>query len=243
MATSGGPGGHIGSMPRTLRGRSAPSGGTQVPLPGPPSRRILGPTSGPSAQDRRIFILVRALIPGQRTRALTALIACALILTPRHRHAGFGCRSPEADRRLGRPGMPARPATRSRSPPPTSARTTSRRPSCASSSTARAHEMVPINASDSDMRDGARYRVRDQDQDGGDVRVLVRGAGRQRSRDEPRRRQHHGRPEAEAEADAQADPEADAQARATLDAEARATIDARSRHRPTPPRPRARRRT
>ena len=35
-----------------------------------------------------------------------------------------------------------------------------RRPSCASSSTARAHDMTPNNSSDSDMRDGARYQVR-----------------------------------------------------------------------------------
>ena len=103
--------------------------------------------------------MVRALIPGQRTRALTALIACALMLTLAIATPASAAGPLKLTAGSGDPGSAVAGSTFSFAAtyvskddePPAYVRVI-----LAGS----AHDMVPINASDSDMRDGARYRVR-----------------------------------------------------------------------------------
>jgi hypothetical protein len=103
--------------------------------------------------------LVRALIPGQRTRALTALIACALLLSftfampvsaagPLKLTAGSA--DPDAGVAGSSFGFAATYVSKDDEPPAYVRVIVD----------GKAHEMTPNNASDSDMRDGARYEVR-----------------------------------------------------------------------------------
>jgi hypothetical protein len=116
-------------------------------------------TSGPSAQDRRIIIVVRfALIPGQRTRALTALLSCALLLSlifamPVSAAGPLKLTAASADPGSGTAGDTFTFAVTYVSKddaPPAFVRVIVG---------GKAHDMRPNNASDSDMRDGARYKV------------------------------------------------------------------------------------
>lgn len=103
--------------------------------------------------------MVRALIPGQRTRALTALIACALLLsftfaTPVSAAGPLKLTAGSADPDSGVAGSTfgfAATYVSKDDEPPAYVRVIVN---------GKAHEMTPNNASDSDMRDGARYQVR-----------------------------------------------------------------------------------
>jgi hypothetical protein len=103
--------------------------------------------------------LVRALIPGQRTRALTALLACALLLNlafamPVLAAGPLKLTAGAADPDSGPAGSVfsfAATYISKDDDPPAFVRVIV---------DGRAHEMRPINASDTDMRDGARYRVK-----------------------------------------------------------------------------------
>jgi hypothetical protein len=103
--------------------------------------------------------LVRALIPGQRTRALTALIACALLLSlafavPASAAGPLKLTAGAADPDSGTAGsafsFAATYISKDDEPADFVRVIVDGKP----------HAMSPIDASDSDMRDGARYRVR-----------------------------------------------------------------------------------
>jgi hypothetical protein len=103
--------------------------------------------------------LVRVLIPGQRTRALTALLAGALLLSltfamPASAAGPLKLTAGAADPDAAPAGSVfsfAATYISKDDDPPAFVRVIV---------DGKAHAMRPINASDSDMRDGARYRVR-----------------------------------------------------------------------------------
>ncbi len=233
MATSGGADGHFGSTGRLVAGdrrrqraprisgrligsardagagRSAPRGGTQVPLPARPAARILGPLPGPSAQDRRIILVRLALIPGQRTRALTALVSCALLLSlalamPVAAAGPLKLTAGSADPDAGTAGDAftfAATYVSKDDDPPAFVRVVARRHGAWHDAQQRIRQ-----------RHARRRSVPrpHQDQGGGHAQLLLRRAGLEGPRDEPRRRHDQGRAEAQAQAaaDLQAGPQA-----------------------------------
>ena len=161
--------------------------------------------------------MVRALIPGQRTRALTALIACALLLCLAFATPVAAAGPLKLTAGSGDPGSAvagsaftfAATYVSKDDEPPAYVRVIV---------DGKSHEMAPNNASDSDMRDGARYQVRFKIKAPGTYTYSFVGPGFEGSTDDPRRWQRDREAEAEAEADVRPPARPGVQAEASADA-------------------------